>query len=165
MEAERGRECEEVFARPVRRRCGPCIVSHHAPPTTPKITANERCEHRGREKKKKKKKNKAGCRRSARQLKRLSSCKLERFYLLTCRCPEPGCEITRREIKDGGVRRGLQWLQVKMRQSVFFLFSSFAQTVSLLALLKEKRKKNNKRCTFDTEKMFNSTFDRDCAHL
>lgn len=48
----------------------------------------------------------------------------------------------------------------------FFLpFCSFAQTVSLLALLKERKKTNNKRCTFDTEKMFNSTFGRDCAHL
>lgn len=48
---------------------------------------------------------------------------------------------------------------------VYFFFCSFAQTVSLLALLRDKKKKNNKRCTFDTLETLNSTFDGECAYL
>lgn len=73
-----GREGEPMASPcPVRQRFGPWIVSHHAsPPTDHKWRMRRANGGKGR-----------GLQREALQLKRLSSCKLKRHYLLTWRCP------------------------------------------------------------------------------
>lgn len=80
--SRRGRERGPAASpRPVRQRLGPWIVSHHA---SPQQTTNEGCEEQTWG---------GGASRGALQLKRLSSCKLKRHYLLTWRCPLWGCTL------------------------------------------------------------------------
>lgn len=98
------KESRRFLPRPVRQRLGPWIVSHHASPPTDRKWRMWRAKD-GEE----------GCWRGAQQLKRLSSCKLKRHYLLTWRCPLWGCtlwcEITgrerhKKEERKGGKRKG-----------------------------------------------------------
>jgi len=94
-ERERERERESRRLLPVLSAPGLCHISHPHPPYPPnplthppRPTANEGCEEQTWG---------GGGGGGARQLKRLSSCKLKRHYLLTWRCPLRGGVKTHRE--------------------------------------------------------------------
>lgn len=160
--SRRGREREPAATpRPVRQRLALWIVSHHAPPP-PQQTPNEGCE--------KQKWGGGVLEGGALHLKRLSSCKLERHYLLTWRCPLWGCtlwcENRERDIQKRRKKRKKknEWRKrsagcgstSNSGDKKIVCWHGF-ETLSVVSLFL----KNNKWCTFDIMKMFNSTFIRE----
>lgn len=109
-----------------------------------------------------------GC-RGALQLKRLSSCKLKRHYLLTWRCPRRGRTLWCENRKSGKERKDQRGEKKKKKKTEEWIVPSTGnsvdkknlcwhgfETLSAVSL----RLRNNKWCTFDIMKISSAIFIR-----